>query len=566
MMLKMSSIALILLLSIGCAPKIFKVTNSNKVDEKMNGMVVSAHPLATKAGVTILKQGGNSIDAAIAVQLALAVVYPRAGNIGGGGFLVYRDKNYKTTTLDFREKAPAAATTDMYLDEEGNVIPYKSLYGALACGVPGTIDGIFEMFYKYSKLKNFDILIAPAIEYATKGFEITSLEASKLNSQDSMFYTYNSIPNVFQKEVKWKVGDRLIQPDLAKTLVLIKSKRREGFYGGENADKIVAEMQRSGGIISYADLDNYRSVWRKPLETDYKGYHVIAMPPPSSGGVTMLEILKMMELNDVSKYGFHDVNSVHTMVEAERRAFADRSKHLGDTDFFNVDYQQLTDQKYIKSRFADFDKLHASPSNTIKPGALTYESEETTHISIVDKEGNAVSITTTLNDNYGSKLVIGHAGYIMNNEMDDFSSKPGVPNMFGVTGGEANAIAPNKRMLSSMCPTIITKENQLFMVLGTPGGSTIITSVAQVLSNVLDFKMDLKDAVHSKRFHSQWLPDKVFIEEGALGTEAIKSLELMGHKVEVRAPIGAVEAIQKMPNGMLKGVADNRGDDDAVGF
>lgn len=536
-----------------------------------NAVVSTAHPLASQVGLEVLREGGNAIDAAIAVQFALAVVYPRAGNIGGGGFLVYRNGDgSEVSTLDFREKAPAAAHKDMYLDANGNVIRGKSQKGHSAAGVPGTVEGCYQMFEKYSKLKNWKRLVQPAVDLAKNGFAITAHEARRLNSNKVAFLKYNTMPVAFVKEdtsIAWKAGDWLVQSELGHTLELIRDKGIEGFYEGETADKIVEEMTRGGGLITLKDLKEYRSVWRKPLLGSYKGYDIITMPPPSSGGVALLQLLGMVEQQPFDSYSFHSVEATHLMVEAERRVYADRAEFLGDADFYPVPTQKLVSKKYIKERFSDFNPLRATPSSRVGHGKISLEeSEQTTHISIVDTEGAAVSLTTTLNDNYGCRTVVGGAGFILNNEMDDFSAKPGVPNMYGAIGGEANAIKAHKRPLSSMTPTILTKNGQLFMVVGTPGGTTIITSVFQCITNVIDFKMSMKEAVHSRRFHSQWSPDIVYIERYGFKPQIIKKLTKMGHKVKERENIGAVEAILVLPNGKYEGVADNRSDDDVLGF
>jgi gamma-glutamyltranspeptidase / glutathione hydrolase len=532
-------------------------------------VVSAAHPLATQVGLDIIKKGGNAIDAAIAVQLALAVVYPRAGNLGGGGFLVYRNGDgNEVTTLDFREKAPLAGSRDMYLDAAGNVITKKVQRGHQAAGVPGTVDGCYKMFQKYSKLKDWKKLVQPAINLAKYGFTITASEANRLNDNKKDFKEYNTQPTALMKtdDSVWKSGDILIQKDLAHTLELIRDKGRAGFYEGETADKIVAEMKRGGGIISYDDLRKYESAWRKPLLGKYRGYDLITMPPPSSGGIALMQLFGISENYPVGSYGFHSPESVHLMVEAERRVYADRAEHLGDADFYPVQVDKLLNKDYIKRRFVDFNPNKATPSTAVKHGDLTTVSEQTTHMSIVDTEGGAVSLTTTLNDNYGCRTVVGGAGFLLNNEMDDFSAKPGVPNIYGAIGGEANAIMPQKRPLSSMTPTIVTKEGKLFMVVGTPGGTTIITSVFQCITNVIDFKMSVTDAIQSKRFHSQWQPDVVMMEKDGLPIATQEKLKAMGHKIIERPYIGLVEAILMLPNGKLEGVADNRSDDDVLGF
>ncbi len=531
--------------------------------------VSAAHPLATQVGIDVIKKGGNAIDAAIAVQLALAVVYPRAGNLGGGGFLVYRsgDGN-EVSTLDFREKAPLAGSRDMYLDAAGNVINKKVQRGHLASGVPGTVDGCYKMFQKYSKLKDWKKLVQPAVDLAKYGFTITVSEANRLNDNKKDFKEYNTQTPVFIKTdgTEWKAGDVLIQKDLAHTLELIRDKGRAGFYEGEIADKIVAEMMRGGGIITYDDLKKYESTWRKPLLGNYRGYDLITMPPPSSGGIALMQLFGISENYPVGSYGFHSPESAHLMIEAERRVYADRAEHLGDADFYPVQVNKLLNKDYIKKRFSDFVPNKATPSSAVKHGDLSAVGEQTTHMSIVDTEGGAVSLTTTLNDNYGCRTVVGGAGFLLNNEMDDFSAKPGVPNIYGAIGGEANAIMPQKRPLSSMTPTIVTKEGKLFMVVGTPGGTTIITSVFQCITNVIDFKMSVTDAIQSKRFHSQWQPDVVMMEKDGLPMATQEKLKAMGHKIIERPYIGLVEAILMLPNGKLEGVADNRSDDDVLGF
>lgn len=521
-------------------------------------MVVAPHALAADVGVAILKKGGNAVDAAIAVQFAIAVVYPRAGNIGGGGFMVVRLKNGETAALDYREKAPALANRDMYLDSLKNVIPSLSTDGHLACGVPGTVAGLFAAHAKYGKLP-MRKLIEPAIKLAKKGYRISESEAARLNSFQEAFKKQNELPNPFIK-AGWKAGDLLVQKELAHTLTLIRDQGVAGFYEGENAEDIVAEMKEGNGIITKEDLKNYDAKWRSPLIGNYKNYKVISMPPSSSGGVALLQMLKMVEPYPLEKWGFHSKEAIHLMAEAARRAYADRTEHLGDSDFYKVPMDSLLNENYLKSRMSDFSLEKTTPSASIFAGnfKLRKETFETTHTSVVDAEGNAVSLTTTLNGNFGNKVWVTNAGFFLNNEMDDFSVKPGVPNQFGLIGAEANAIQPGKRMLSSMTPTIVEKEGKLFMVLGTPGGSTIITTVFQVFLNVAAFNMNLEEAVTAKRFHHQWLPDEILIEKNTLDPATRQSLEKMGHKFREVERIAQIKAILKLPNGKWQGVADFR--------
>ncbi|MBK8556798.1 MAG: gamma-glutamyltransferase [Lewinellaceae bacterium] len=529
-----------------------------------SGMVVCAHPLATKVGLAILRKGGNAVDAAIAVQFTLAVVYPQAGNIGGGGFMVYRSKSGVTDALDFREKAPAAATETMYQDSLGRVLPQKSRFGALACGVPGTVDGMLEAHKKYGKLP-WGQLVMPAVELAEKGFQITAQEAENLQKEQVNFFKHSSIVPAFVNMKGWQEGDWLIQKDLGKTLRRIASEGRTGFYDRATAALILHEMELKKGLITYQDLQDYHSVWRKPVEFDWNGLHIISMSPPSSGGLMLQQMLGMFSIHAPSDTAFHTTEAVHLMAEVERRAFADRAKHMGDPDFWKVPSDSLVNPNYLKMRMAEFMANKATPSKSVQAGTFK-ESEETTHFSVVDQEGNAVSITTTLNDSYGSRVVVSGAGFILNNEMDDFSAKPGTPNLYGAIGGKANAVAGGKRPLSSMTPTIVAKNGKLSMVLGTPGGTTIPTSVFQVIVNVYWFKMSLPDAVQKGRFHHQWLPDRISVEEGALPESVEEALRAMGHAVEPRDAIGRVEAILVTPEGKLQGVADRRGDDCAGGY
>lgn len=525
------------------------------------GAVVSAHPLASLAGIEVMKQGGNAIDAAIATQLALAVVYPGAGNLGGGGFMVAHLKDGKNVTLDYREAAPARASRDMYLDTAGNPVKNLSIDGHLACGVPGTVAGLFASL-PYAKLP-MKKLIAPAIRLAEKGFAITAAEARGLNSIQAQLKKLNTEDNAFMKDTPWKEGDILIQEDLANTLKRIRDKGRDGFYAGETAQLIVDEMQRADGLITLEDLKSYRAVDRTPVVFKYKQYQIVTMPLPSSGGVALQQLMGMVAPYRLSAWGFHSVKAIQLMVEAERRAYADRAQFLGDPDFVKVPVKQLTDASYIRSRMNDFDSTKAGSSQVVKAGDV-HESDETTHLSVMDAEGNAVSVTTTLNGGYGSKVVVGSAGFFLNNEMDDFSVKPGVPNMYGLVGNEANAIEPGKRMLSSMTPTIVLKNQIPYIVAGTPGGSTIITSVFQTLMNLLEFDLSPKEAVDAPKFHHQWLPDEVVVEDDFEKTP-LASLEKMGYKITTRGYIGRTEVIKNV-NGQLDAVGDKRGDDSAAGF
>lgn len=544
----------------------FTLVNAQERVSYQHAAVVSAHPEATKVGVAIIKEGGNAVDAAIAVQFALAVVYPNAGNIGGGGFMVYRSKGGDTDALDYREKAPAKASRDMYLDDKGNPITQKSLLGALASGVPGTVAGMVKAHDKYGKLK-WKKDIQPAIVLAEKGFSITAQQASELNKNKEGFLKYNKTTPAFVKEGEWKAGDLLKQPQLAKTLKLIRDEGRSGFYDGPVATAIVAAMAHTSGVISKKDLKDYQAVWRKPVSGTFQSYKVISMPPPSSGGIALLTMLKQVADYPLSRWGFQQDTTVQLMVEVERRAYADRASYLGDPDFFKVPQADLLDEQYIASRVKNLSFTQATPSSAVKPGTIApYESEQTTHYSIVDAEGNAVSATTTLNGSYGSLVVVEGGGFILNNEMDDFSVKPGSPNMYGLVGGEANSIVPGKRMLSSMTPTIIEKDGKLLMVVGTPGGSTIITSVFQTILNVLAFGQDMQTAVSSPRFHHQWLPDEVYVEKGAIDSATRSRLEAKGYTIKERGHMGRVDAILVKPNGDLETGADPRGNDTGSGY
>lgn len=536
-----------------------------KTAKGKHGIVTSAHPEATRIGLEILKKGGNATDASIAVQFALAVVYQRAGNIGGGGFMVHRSADGEFSALDYREKAPLNSSRDMYLDSVGNVIDGLSVNGHLAVGVPGTVAGLFAAYEKLGGKLSFEELINPAIELAENGFYLTLKEAEALNEKVTDIKKYSTLPNAFTKKEQWKMGDIIIQKDLAETLKRIRDKGKRGFYEGVTAKRIIEEMKRGNGIITLDDLKNYQAIWRDPVTFQYDDYTIASMPPPSSGGICLSSILGMIEPYDLDKYGFHDVRSIHTIVEAERRAYADRAEFIGDSDFFDVPQKEITDKAYLRSRMIDFSFHKASKSEAILAGKPQVESEETTHLSIVDAEGNAVSVTTTLNTNYGSKVVVGGAGFFLNNEMDDFSAKPGVPNFYGLIGSEANSIHPQKRMLSSMTPTIIEKDGELFMVVGTPGGSTIITSVLQVFLNVAEYDMTIEEAVNAKRFHHQWLPDKVFVEKG-FNNKTLEELLKLGHEIETREGIGKVEAIVRLSNGSYEGAADIRGNDTALGY
>jgi len=533
----------------------------NKSVKVRNAALVSVHPLASDAGLQILKKGGNAIDAAIATQLALAVVYPGAGNIGGGGFLVARLNDGRTLAIDYREKAPNAAHRDMYLDSAGNVVKDLSVKGHRAAGVPGTIAGLFKS-HQYGKL-HFRVLIEPAIRLA-RGFVITENEARGLNISQDAFTSYNTRPTAFLKPGGWKAGDTLVQEELARTLERIRDQGMQGFYGGETAQYIVEEMQRGGGLISLEDLAGYEAVEREAVIFPYKKYQVVTMPLPSSAGIVLQQMLKMTENRNIRKLGFHSPAAVQLMVEVERRAYSDRATYLGDMDYVKVPVEQLVDRNYLESRMKDFVPGKAGNSDLTVAGNFFSGSEETTHLSVIDSEGNAVAVTTTLNGGYGCYTVVGGAGFLLNNEMDDFSVKPGVPNMYGALGTEANAIAPGKRMLSSMTPTILLKKGKPYIVVGTPGGTTITTSVYQSIVNLIDFKLSARDAVNKPKFHHQWKPDLIFVEHD-FPVDLALSLEAMGYTLRKRGSIGHTELIVKKGR-RIEAVGDKRGDDTALGY
>jgi gamma-glutamyltranspeptidase / glutathione hydrolase len=542
-------------------PYYYQIKKSNIVSK---AGVASAHPLASKVGVAIMKSGGNAFDAAIAVQFVLAVVYPGAGNIGGGGFMVARNSKGQLLSLDYREKAPGSAHRDMYLDSAGKAQTNLSQDGHLAAGVPGTVAGLAEIF-KYAKLP-WKQLVQPAVDIAAFGFVITSAEARNLNALQDEFTRLNTVPPVFIKKEGWKTGDTLIQKDLAATLTRIRDNGKDGFYKGETANLIVSEMKRGKGMITLNDLEHYTAAWRTPITFKYKGaYTIITMPPPSSGGILLTQMMHMLKKYQPAQTGFLSAGYVNLLVEAERRAYADRAEHLGDADFYPVPVKTLTSEAYAQKRMMDFKPGMAGKSSEVAAGVIAKESEETTHLSIYDAWGNMVAVTTTLNGGYGSRTVVGGAGFLLNNEMDDFSIKPGVPNMYGAVGGEANAIQPGKRMLSSMTPTLVLKYNKPFIVCGTPGGTTIITSVLQTLMNIIEFNMSAEEAVAKPKFHHQWLPDVIYVEK-TFPTDVQEQLKKMGYTITQRGAIGRTDMIKITGRNKIEIAADPRGDDAAEGY
>ena len=524
--------------------------------------VTSAHPLASMVGAAMMKDGGNAYDAAIAVQFTLAVVFPAAGNIGGGGFLLSRNKAGVLMGIDFREAGPGKAHRDMYLDEKGNPIEGMSKLGASASGVPGSVAGMFSTL-PFAKM-TMKQLLQPAYELAAGGFVITESEARSLNAERKNFINYSAQASAFTRKENWKAGDTLYQPELAATILRIQQKGKAGFYEGETADLIVKEMKNSKGVISLEDLKNYNPKFRKPIEFDYRGHHIISFAPPSSGGILIAQMMQMIAPYPVSVMGANSFESVSLMVEAQRRAYADRAEHMGDPDFWKVPTTTLTSNAYAQDRMKDYQAGVAGNSKMIQAG-VAKESEETTHFSIIDEAGNMVAVTTTLNGSYGNKTIVGGAGFLLNNEMDDFSIKPGVPNMYGALGGEANAIQPGKRMLSSMTPTLITKNNQPYITIGTPGGTTIPNQVYEGLVNIIDHKMTLKAAIDAPRFHHQHIPDNINVEAD-FPEQTFNALKEKGYIVNKRGAFGRMDGIMILPNGNRVAAGDKRGDDSVAGY
>ncbi len=532
-----------------------------------NGMVSSRSDIASEVGKDILAQGGNAIDAAVAVGFALAVTYPSAGNIGGGGFMVFRTAEGEVYTQDAREKAPLAASRDMFLDSNGEFDRQLSRNSLQATGVPGSVAGLLDALERFGTMSRAEV-IAPAIKLAEEGFQLNADLANQFQNNLSTFQQYPaSLQKFSNKGQAYVNGDLWQQPELAATLKLISANGRDGFYKGPVADNLVASMQANGGLITHEDLANYEPVWREPIHGNYRGYDVWSMPAPSSGGILLVQMLNMLEPYDLNELGWGSTETVHLMIEAQRRAYADRAEHLGDPDFYNVPTAMLTSKEYAQQRFSDFNPDAASSSEDIGAGSWPQESMQTTHYSIIDAKGNSVAVTTTLNASYGNKFVVPGAGFLLNNEMDDFSSKPNTANGFGLIGGVANEIQPSKRMLSSMTPTIITYEDKIFLVTGSPGGSTIINTVLQVVVNAIDHRMNIEDAVTSPRFHHQWQPDIVRYEVGAMTDQVVDELNSMGHKglSRSRFSLGDANSIMLIEN-TLEGVSDPRNEGGVAGF
>ncbi|MFN2428905.1 MAG: gamma-glutamyltransferase [Cryomorphaceae bacterium] len=542
-----------------------------KIGKNLAGLdaaVSCAHREAAKIGAEVLVSGGNAVDASIAVQWALAVCYPIAGNLGGGGFMILRTSDGKTETLDFREKAPLNAYETMFLDSAGNVIANMSRASHLASGVPGTVAGLFDAHTKYGKLPMKE-LIAPAIKLARDGFVLSDAQAGRFNEFTSDFNQNNNwdIPFV-RNDRRWKEGDTLKQEMLANTLERINTNGPAEFYSGFTSKLILTEMADGNGMINAEDLENYQTIWREPVKSQLKNFTLISMPPPSSGGIAIAQLAAYWNSLDSVFPAHNSADYIHALTEFERRVYADRSEYLGDPDFYKVPFKELLDPKYLESRIEKIDFNRATPSSEIKPGELSFfaESDETTHLSVVDEDGMAVSVTTTINGAYGNKIVVEGGGFFLNNEMDDFSSKPGEPNMFGLIGGLANSIAPGKRMLSSMTPTIVEKDGELFMVTGSPGGSTIITTVFQTIANATIYEMNLAEAISTPRFHHQWYPDEIVLEDGSFSDSTLQTLKDKGHSLRFVEALGKADAILVNKNGTLDATGDKRGEDQAAGY
>lgn len=532
---------------------------ANEVSSKY-GVVTSRSEFASRAGTQMLAQGGNAVDAIVAAGFALAVTYPSAGNLGGGGFMVIRMADGTTVTNDHREMAPSGAYRDMFLDDEGEYDPIKALRSHLASGVPGSVAGLLDVHKRFGRLSR-ERVMAESIRLASEGFELPSDIARQISGRKDIWLRTKGSREKFLKQdgSNFEEGELFVQPYLAQTLMRIRDQGRDGFYKGKTAELVVEEMQRGNGLITLKDLEGYRTVWRDPIMGSYRGFEIISMSPPSSGGVLLVQMLNMLEQFDLGSMGSGKPSTIHTMAEVERRAYADRAVHLGDMDFYPVPISRLIDKKYATQRIQDFEPHKRTPSSTIVAGELPTpeESEETTHLSAIDSDGNAVAYTTTLNSGYGNGIVVEGAGFLLNNEMDDFSSKPGVPNQFGLLGAEANAIEPRKRMLSSMTPTIVVKEDRPVLVTGSPGGSTIITTVLQIVVNVVDHGMSISDAVSQPRFHHQWMPDAITLESDGFENATVDQLRKMGHEVRERRTIGDANTVG-WNDDSITGVSDPR--------